>query len=114
MTVIVRFVLFFFIFFVLLILLDLFLVGLARRRLLGVGNLTKVRQLGLVGGNSPIIDKLLELALEGIAQRDGPAEDGRRRAIVDLGVMENLGNILDKLGVAVVQLFGDFMLRTTC
>lgn len=85
-------------------LLLLVFVVLRRRRVLHLRDLAQVRQLGLLRLDEALADVLLELVLEDVAEADRGLEDACGRPVVDLRVVEYLGDVLHELGERGVPL----------
>lgn len=90
-------VLFVFLFFLFLFVFLVFVV-FGFRRLVRWGELAQVRQLGLFGLDDALGYQLLKLFHEDLAQPHSGAEDGRRRAIVYLGVVADEGYVSHEFG----------------
>ncbi len=95
---------------VVVVLIRFILVGLRRRRVIHLGELSKVGELRFLRHNGTVLDQFLQLVFEYLAQLNCLLEDGGRRSIIDLGVMGNQSNVAHKLGEGRVLFPEEFAL----
>jgi hypothetical protein len=91
--------------FLLFVFLLLFLVVFGRWRVFELGKRTEVGDLGVLGRNLAFLDQFGQLVFEDLQQTGGVGEDGSRRAVVDLGVVADAGDVVNEFFELLVRLF---------